>query len=187
MWTIMLKGRVEFIPVGCTLIAEVPTASEQTTSSTNQHQPAGPIRVLWSKHFYNLSPILQNNVSWFKLPLNPPILSQKFKLVKFYGDSVGLRCYPYTIETINLSSRSVVALQVPRSESGNLAKFTEENCWSKKNRRWFLERSHYQGTLVVGCIPTNVPLLEIPKPRIPRDHSKYHGHTVRGTPIVPWH
>ena len=99
----------------------------------------------------------------FKFPLNPPILSQKFKLVKYYGDSVVLRYYPYPIETINLSSRSVVALQVPRSESGNLAKFTEENGWSKKIRR-FLERSHYQGILVVGCIPTNVPLLEIPKP-----------------------
>ena len=42
---------------------------------------------------------------------------------------------------------------------------------------------------IIGCTPTNVPLWEslykpysIYSPKNPREHNKYHGYTVRGTP-----
>lgn len=72
-----VKGGVwNFFPVGCRLVDGVRTSSEQTTSSTNQRQLASAARVHASKQFYNLSPILLNDITWlFKLPLNSPIFS----------------------------------------------------------------------------------------------------------------
>ena len=63
-------------------------------------------------------------------------------------------------------------------------------------KTWLVHRDSYiQG--IVGRTPTNVPygkslykpyimgIYGLESPRIPREHNKYHGYTVRGTPNCP--